>query len=231
MVKKYKNITEIITKRGRLLRRTKRWKHVEKRIHGLINSYWFIRETHLSNEIKKELYRYIPIGAVACSEGWFRLAVADLIDYGLPYRENLKKIKDISFDVESILAIHEKSVSIGEIIAQFFTVNKPEDIIGIMSEIIGDDFASHMKNVRINPDTAPRPVTIGSDWNMFFTDFSKTFELRHIFCHELATSIRFNRQQIEDCIYSSFMFLVAADRAVQVLLDEEYGGSIGKKRS
>lgn len=229
MTRKRDVTAEIISRRCRLLRRKTRHAHVTKRIENLIASYWLIRESPSKNEIKIELYRYIPIGSVACIEGWFRCAVADLINHNAKYRENIKQNTDIQFDIKSTLAVHEKSVSVGEFIANSFRLNKLEDILGIMSMIIGQDFKTHLKKVRINPKEAPGSVTLESEIDMILGHVQKAFELRHIFSHELATSIRFSRQQIEDCVYGSFLFLCAAERVVQDLLGEEYAGSIKVK--
>lgn len=211
-------VDEVTSRNKRLLKRTKRWKQVEARIHPLIKSYDDIRQLNVDRKIKSELFRYIPIGSLACLEGWFRIAVADLIDGNSGYRRNAEGFRELKYEVRDILAVQGKYLTGGELVAHMLPMNRLSDVSGALTLIIGKDFDELFKRVRINPESAPNPVTFGAEAGSIFQDVTKTFKLRHIFSHELATSVRVSMQQYEDCVYSVFMYLVAAERVVQDLL-------------
>lgn len=221
MARKRNYVDEVISRKKRLLKRTKRWKQVEDRIHLLIKSYDVIRHLDGDRKIKSELFRYTPIGSLACLEGWFRIAVADLIDGNSGYRRNAEAFRELKYEVRDILAVQGKYLTGGELVAHMLPMNMLSDVSGALTVIIGEDFDEQFKRVRINPEAAPNPVTFGAEAGSIFQDVEKTFELRHIFSHELATSVRVSVQQYENCVYSVFMYLVAAERVVQDLLGEK----------
>lgn len=216
-----RNYTKEIAERNRrLLKRTKRWKQVERIIHPLIGSFYAIKDSAFKRDIKSELYRSIPIRSIACLEGWFRLSVASLIDQNDEFRANAARIKEPKLDISDVLAVQSKSFSGGELVAHALPMNRLSDIEDVLSLIIGEDFSGHFKNVRINPKTAPNPVTFKNEAGLIYKDVKKAFYLRHIFSHELATSIRVSAQQYENCVFSVFMYLVGAEQVVQELLGE-----------
>jgi hypothetical protein len=75
-----------------------------------------------------EFYRHIPVGLVACTEGYFRMVIADLIDHGSPFRENAGKFPNITFSLDTALALQKQSVSVGEFVAHLLPLSSLEDI-------------------------------------------------------------------------------------------------------
>jgi hypothetical protein len=219
MVKKRNYIEEIISRRNRLLRKTDRSDQVNKRLRPVIYSLEELKKLKTKDKsIKTELYKYIPIAGIACVEGWYRMAVAALIDKSAPFRDNVKDFTDIKFETDSVLAIQERKLSFGEFFAHFLPVNRFEDICKGLCTISGEDFLERFKVTRINPIQKPNPVTFTKEAPEIFEGVKKAFRLRHIFCHELATSFRFDVNEIEHCAYGFLFFLIGADRAVQDLL-------------
>ena len=49
----------------------------------------------------------------------------------------------------------------------------------------------------------------------------RTFELRHIFCHELATSYTVRIEEIDCCFRATFAFLYCTETCVQKLLERD----------
>ncbi len=221
MDRKRSYIDEIISRRNRLLRKTNRWEQVNSRLWPLIYSFEELKKSTMNRRLKKELLKYIPIGGIACIEGWYRMAISELIDKGLPFRKNAESIANIKFDTSSVLAIHEKKLSPGELIAHLLSVSGFEELNKNLSIISGEDFLDRFKFTRINPESAPNPIYLTEELPYIFEGVKKTFELRHIFCHELATSAKYGISQIEHCAYGFFFFLVGAYRVVQDLLDEK----------
>ena len=211
---------EIALRNKRLLKRTKRWKQVERRIHPLIESFNVIRQSAWDKKIKSELYRYIPIGSIACLEGWYRIAVANLIDSNPKCRCNAESFREPKFEVRDVLAVHYRHLTAGELVAHMLQMNRLRDVNDSLTTIIGSDFTELFKSVCINPKRAPNPVTFGAEAGLIFKDVKDTFDLRHIFSHELATSMVVSAQRYENCIFSVFMYLVGAERVIQNLLGE-----------
>ena len=55
--------------------------------------------------VDAEFLNYFPVALVACCEGFFRLAVKELVDSGAPFLDNAAKLgQSIKFDFESITA-------------------------------------------------------------------------------------------------------------------------------
>ena len=213
-------VDEILSRRSRLLRRTSRWGQVEKRLLPLIRSLEELKNAkQMDRSVRKELTRYIPIGGVACIEGWYRTAIAELIDTGSPFRGNAVAFDEIRFDPSSVLAIHERKLSLGEFFAHFLPAKRFDDLNRTLSVISGEDFLERFKFTRINPESKPNAVTLAQEAPQILTGVKRTFELRHIFCHELSTSFRFSIGEIENCAYGFLFFLIGADRAVQDLID------------
>ncbi len=216
---KHKIIEKIIQKQRRLLKRTGRWQQTKTKIDNIIFAYWDIKTSIHDRKTKNELYRYIPIAIVACIEGWFRLTVADLIDHNPNFLNNLKKHEAFKtkYDLNVILALQEKSITLGNFIAHSIRINKLDDIIGNLSLISGKDFVQLFEKVKIRPyHKGTMAAFFGT--NNIFGGIQKAFEMRHIFCHEFATSYKYKIQIIEDCAYYCLLFLIGAEGVAQILL-------------
>ncbi|MCK4395041.1 hypothetical protein KAW96_00410 [candidate division WOR-3 bacterium] len=216
---KHKIIERIIQKQHRLLKRTGRWQQTKTKTDNIIFAYWDIKTSIHDRKIKNELYKYIPIAIVACIEGWFRLTVADLIDHNPNFLNNLKTHKALKtkYDLDVILALQEKSITLGNFIAHSIRVNKLDDIIGNLSLISGKDFVQLFEKVRIQPHHKHTMAAFFGTDNIF-RGIQEAFEMRHIFCHELATSYKYKVQSIENCAYDCLLFLIGAEGAAQILL-------------
>lgn len=168
-------VNEILSKKQRTVPTSRRWDLVSNRINDMsvipqvirlienlqqfslsrreeLEGYgWIQRDSGKvidSSGITWEIARYIPIGLVACIEGYFRKVYADLIDHGSPYKENASKLTDIKFSIETAISLEVHSISIGEFIAHLITTNNLEDINKNISALIGDDFFKQLKAAR-----------------------------------------------------------------------------------
>jgi len=156
----------------------------------------------------KELTRYIPIALIACTEAFFRASIAELVDKGEPFSQNLTKFNklNIKFDFNIFNAIREKKVSVGELVSHLIRCNNLEDFNINLSYLIDRDLLTELKTFQ------PRQTGISSiDFaknyhkrhNIILESVRKTFNLRHIFCHEFATNVdvefRIIKKFYEDC--------------------------------
>ncbi len=156
------------------------------------NDYRILREK--SNGLGSELLRYIPIGLIACIEGYFRMVYADLINHGSPYKENAPKIpvfKDTKLSIETAISLEIHAVSIGDFVAHLLTTNNLDDINRNVSTLIGEDFLGKLKTIR--SQAIHQQYLFSIDENELMGHMIKkirhTFELRHMFCHEIDPKV------------------------------------------
>ena len=211
-------VAEILERRSRHAKRTDRWLQFMKRGEALLFALHHVgRKAPKKHSCQAELLRYFPIGIVAASEGYFRLVYRDLINFGDPYLRNAAQFKDLSLGHEAIYAIHERQSSVGEIIAHQLSHNSFGDITRNMDALTGNDFKSAVEDELARQAGRKRGGTPELSWVSQFV--VRTFDLRHIFCHELATSYPVRIQEIDSCFRATFAFLYCTEVYVQKLLE------------
>ncbi len=232
-------ITEILEVKGRLPPKSERWnlvlnrmKEIEQIGHlvGFLEKVKYIESETLDEvfeaapelsklqdfpEITYELARSIPVGLIACVEGYFRLVYADLIDQRKPFRENVAKF-DIKFGLEHLVSIEQHSISLGEFVAHFLPCNSIEDINSNMSNITGQDFLRLVK--RKYPRSPPLfPEMFTGD--AFISRVKRIFELRHMYCHELSPPMEEEEfSWVQFCSRTASEFLLISEYIVEELL-------------
>lgn len=208
------HIDEILSWRSRLSSNTTRFIQTLPRINAIDGALQTLSER--DDVTSSELMKYIPIGCVACIEAYFRLVYRDLIDYGAPFSENCCRLADIKLNIHSAIAIGKK-ISVGELIAHFIDANSPEDINTNMSLILGQDFFATLKTKGVGPDNSISLVSRGEE-TWFFENLTKLFELRNIFCHEVASSLKIDFTTGTNCFGVTCALLVITERLLQELL-------------
>ncbi len=161
-----------------------------------------------------ELSKYFPVALIACLEGFFRMAIKDLIDAGEPYLSNAEKpASSVKLDFSLLRAVHGKSITVGEIVSHGVPLSSLKHIQAIFSSLLESDFLNGLRTVsdRWAHEVKGEPVTpILKNPDEVFADVAKTYELRHIICHEIASAYEINLQEIEKCFESCVKFLRAA---------------------
>ncbi len=61
--------------------------------------------------------QFYPIKCVACIEGYFKLLIANLIDFGNPFRDNARNFKDVKFSIDIVLSLQTSEITVGEFIS------------------------------------------------------------------------------------------------------------------
>ena len=187
-----------------------------------------------------EVHRYIPIGAVACMESFFRTAIKDLIDHGSPYFENAAKFsasRDIRFDLDIIQAIQGRRVTVGEFVSHFLPLSQLDDVNSTMSAVLGCDFLDSLKPFlsflsgvggldfypRFSAESAHQ---LNSEQLQkiaeTYSGVKRAFELRHIFCHETISADKVDVQEIYNSFESVYEFLETAEYFIEHTLDPEH---------
>lgn len=186
--------------------------------------YAFKESLDNKSNFDMELVKYIPISTVACFEAFFRSVYLELIDFGKPFSDNTIKFnqsKNVKFDFEIINAIQSKIVTVGEFIAHILPCNNFEDINSNLSTIADIDFLNSIKTFQ----KKSRFEHVNSNTEYFIENFSqiisdiiRTFELRHIFCHEFATNLKVDKDEIWRCFKNSKIFLNQTNQFVLSLI-------------
>jgi hypothetical protein len=167
---------------------------------------------------EKEVIRYFPVALIACVEGYFRMAIKDLIDAGEPFLSNAEKpASSLKLDFSVLRAVHGKAITVGELVAHAVPLSRLEHIESALSSVVGTGF---LQALRTTTDRWAHEVRgqaktpILSKPDEVFSDVARTFELRHIICHEIASAYEIESDEVARCFESCAAFLRAADEFV-----------------
>ena len=134
---------------------------------------------------ESELIRYFPVAIIACVEGYFRLAIKELVDSGEPFLTNAEKpTSSLKLDFSLLRAVHGKTVTVGELVAHSVQLSRLDHIESVLSSLIGKGL---LDSLRIITDRWAHEVKgesaspILSEPDKVFSAVARTFELRHIY--------------------------------------------------
>lgn len=171
---------------------------------------------------REELTRYFPVALVACIESYFRLAIKELIDAGEPFLTNAEKLASVlKIDFVVVKAIHGKAVTVGELVSHSVPISRLDHIEASMSSLFGSSFLAQMRTI---PDRWAHEVCgapsapILSAPDEVFAGVKRTFEMRHIICHEIASAHELHYEEVASCLEYCLRFLRAADELISETL-------------
>lgn len=174
------------------------------------------------DKAQAELTRYFPVALIACIEGYFRMAIKDLIDAGEPFLTNAEKpASSLKLDFTVLRAVHGKKVTVGELVAHGVALSRLEHIESTLTSLLGSGFLQSLRSttdrwaheVRGEPS---KPIL--SNPNEVFVGVTKTFELRHIICHEIPSAYEIDADEVTRCFESCVAFLRASDEFISETL-------------
>jgi len=178
--------------------------------------------------LELELLKYFPVSIVTCIEGYFRLAIKNLIDAGEPYLSNARKLasgsdseKKINLEFDAVKALHSKQISIGELIAYTVPLSNFDQIKKYMDDILNKDFVKELSSVtnRWEHEINGKPkAPILAEPDSVIKQVRRTFEIRHIVCHELASNNEIKQEEIEQGFLACILFLKASAELIQETL-------------
>src|SRR3989337_3202727 len=120
----------------------------------------------------------------------------------------------VKFDIEAVKALHGKHVSIGEFMAHNLPLSQLTHIDNHMSAILGKHFLEELRSVtdRWAHEIHGKPKTpILVEPDSIYRDVSRTFAIRHIVCHELASNFKVKPIDIEQGFLACTLLLKASD--------------------
>lgn len=169
-----------------------------------------------------ELLRYFPVALVACIESYFRLAIKELVDSGELYLSNSSALlRGDRFDFDILKGLHGQTITIGDVISRYPAISNLGHIMKLMDSLLGCDFREKLRDVysrwEVEVMGSPKQSII-RNIHETFRYAEKSFQLRHIFCHETATAIEVEKEEIDNCIYHTSLFLRASDELISQTL-------------
>jgi hypothetical protein len=206
-------VFELAQRRTRHLHGIPRYEQTKRRLYDLEGALYFLqRRPTIPPRHKRELYRYFPVALVAIAEGHFKMLYRDLIDSGEPFLSRAKSLRDIKLDIDSLIGVHQRSVTIGELISQQLPHSSMAHIDAHMSMLLSQDFPKEFQK-RVRAEDA----TIGG--TTFQTHMRRLleeiFRQRHVYCHELATTVRPRLKEVSRFIKVFRVFVQMIEEHVQ----------------
>ena len=174
------------------------------------------------DKTQSELTRYFPVALIACVEGYFRMAIKDLVDAGDPYLSNAERPASAAkLDFSIIKAIHGQANTVGELVAHVIPLSRLDHIESALTGLIGTPFLQALRTTtdRLALEIRGEPSSpILADPDQVFFDVKRTFELRHIICHEIASAYEIGTNEVARCFQSCVAFLKASDEYISETL-------------
>ena len=177
-----------------------------------------------------ELFKYVPVIVVAQVERYFRSTVEYLIDNEPECRARAAAL-DVSFGIEEVLAIGGKVVTVGQFIAHTIRISSMDDIKGVMTKLLGNDFYFILKNASdYNQEQETFAIHHG---DVSHAVMQEIFDTRHVICHEVSTTLTVTGSQCFDWLIEGVTLIGNTDT---ILLSFLIGGEVqdrifGRKRN
>lgn len=221
-------IEEIEDYQSRLTSDNPRTELARQRTAELFASYNFINDAILNYEAnfdfdfntneKKEVLKYYPLGIVASIQGYFKLAIKDLIETGDPFKSNAanfeRELKDLS--IEEILAIEDKRLSTADFVSHLVNLNSMNKINDAMNRLsdVEEDFFDIIKASRVYFRYDNNRKEYKDEANDIFKSLYKVFRLRNIIAHEVTADLEVFKSNLKKYIIHADLFLYACENEI-----------------
>ncbi len=183
-----------------------------------------VRNSHLllmgleakeSKTINPELSRYYPVAIVAGIEGYFRSAIADLINSGTPFIERVTNLSNVKLNLDIAAAIQKKEISLGDYVSHFLSISSLDDINKAMSALLEVDFIDHVCSSEFELYTDEDPISLRENRDDFIKSIKELFTIRHLICHEYSNDLYIDNGKILR-FFVSAEFLVSFTEVILV---------------
>jgi len=175
-------------------------------------------------ETEGEELAYFPVAAIAAIESYFRWEIKGLIDSGDVRFINNLKVDELPLKLSHALlvAVHGKRVTIGELISHSVRLNNLDAISKTMGQLLGTDFLALVKDARdpeLRRKQGESAPTVLPSADESFARVKRTFELRHIICHEAHLSSPVRLDDVKELCSSCYGFARASRYGVAYQVD------------
>lgn len=173
---------------------------------------------------KAEECLYYPVACVAALEVYFRWEIRNLIDSeDARFIGNIRIDKlAVTIDHDLLIAIHGQRVSIGDLVAHSVRLSNFDAVNKTLSQLLGAGFVDLVKDARepedrrVQGQNAPPIISSISD---VLTKVKRTFDLRHIVCHEAHLRTAVSLAEIKELCSACYEFARASRYAIAYYID------------
>jgi len=212
-------LDEIVNKRARTDTSSTRMDEFAKRMSRLDIAKNRLLELSEPDSVTcdEELTRHFPVALVACIEGFYRKAVADLIDHGSPFIDRVAKLRNVDITLEAAAAIQTKKITLGEYVSHFISFGSLEDINRCLSSMLAFDFLDRLITSEFHLYEDEPPIQIEELRKDFVVAVRDLFRARHMLCHEFASELVIDNAAViqafaaTDVLVSLSEFVIASE--------------------
>lgn len=209
-------LEEILSKRGRHPTDKTRLDLFNQRFNSLHKTFMellaeSVKTNPESTIFDVEIIRYFPISLVACIEGYFRMAIADLIKRGSPFIERVTYLRDVNISVDAAMAMQTRKISLGEYISHFLSLSNFGNINRALSVLLDFDFLDRILSSRFDVFKDYGSVQLDEVRGPFIVTINELFHTRHILCHEFAPDLGIDNSQIMKAFIVTSFFVALSE--------------------
>ena len=207
-------IKEIQKKYSNLYEGKDRWEQLSLRIDPLLESIEHIRKVP-DEDVRDELLRGSIIGIVSCIEGYFRLAIRDIVDAGEPFSSNannVSKNKKISGYLD------DPEVTKGDLVSHTVSINSMSSLNELLSDLLDIDF---WESLQVNEVLDDEDILLRDFNPNLFDDIETLFSFRHMFAHELASDTYIDLDDVDYFISAGFLLIHVSDELIEACISAE----------
>lgn len=187
--------------------------------NGITKLLFLVDQTR-NLEQEREEHGYFLVASVSAIETYFRWEIQRLVDSGDARYISRLRLDDSTLKIshDLLVAVHGKRVSIGELIARSVRLHSLDAINKTMGQLLGADLLELVKDARSpelrreQKENAPRIIdSIGETLERV----KRTFELRHIICHEAHLDMVFQVDEVRSLCSACYGFVLASHYGIE----------------
>jgi len=175
-----------------------------------------VLEIETENE---EFLKYIPVASIATLEMFTRMLIKVIVDNGEPYLSNaIKSMREqFSFDIEYLIDLNGKRVSIGEIFSHQIKINKFSDLASIFEKLLDIKFSYVLKKTNYDELALSKKDSkhFKKNYNSYISSIESLFKARHIISHEFAFDVNINKNDLKVWLNNLRIFMDATSFIVE----------------
>jgi hypothetical protein len=168
----------------------------------------------------EEILKYIPVASIATLEMFTRMLIKEIVDNGEPFLSNaIKSMREqqFSFDIEYLIDLNGKRVSIGEIFSHQVKLNKFSDLASIFEKLLGIKLIEGLKKTNYDELALSKKEAthFKKNYNNYIISIESLFKARHIISHEFANDVKLKKQDLKHWLNNLKIFMDATSFFVE----------------
>ncbi len=211
-------VRQIADRQRRLLKRAARFEQVVQRLSAIENAVKHLKGAHCPSTVRLECLRYVPVALVACVQGYFKLAVRDIVDKRRDCLANTQNVAEFQFNLSTLLAIQETKLSLGTVVSSMLPLNDIAAVFSAMDGILATSFTGQFDKIAVRCPHCDATIPAKEWLDDIVRRVSAAFTSRHMLCHELAHKIRVGPRHAADMIDAVNWLLIFSETTVANLL-------------